>query len=211
MEYGLKYITFYVQKHIIHWLVRDKPLGAPAIRETRLLLPDKYGWWNYSWSFFSAKLYDIINVRVFFLNSIDNNADIRYSQLVYVTEKIYFDIPILQNIRNLSYFLNTNFMVACNKIRHLNMGWAVKHVTHTWLYCARSCMKLSTRQNIRQIPRYNKAIASVWCLIWTYQLQFKHQLNYSLCMYVINIVVTLVVLRERSREITVSEFIISFG
>ena len=62
--------------------------------------------------------------------------------------------------------------------------------------------EIEQRQNIRQIPRYNKAIASVWCLIWTYQLQFNHQLNYSLCMYVINIVVTLVVLRERSREIT---------
>ena len=37
MEHGLKYITFYVQKHIAHhamWysspLVRDKPLGAPG-------------------------------------------------------------------------------------------------------------------------------------------------------------------------------------
>ena len=44
MEYGLKYITFYVRKHITPLgisynphLVRDKPLGAPHLR--RLLHP----------------------------------------------------------------------------------------------------------------------------------------------------------------------------
>ena len=44
MEQGLKYIAFYVQKHIVPWevllwflLVRDKPLGAVRIGETGLL------------------------------------------------------------------------------------------------------------------------------------------------------------------------------